>query len=95
MHIEKESADGISSTVLQKKVTSGHDALDILFDAALEERGIPAPPTATPNTASHVKEDDVLEVWEHCRFVKGGWLAAHEAVFLMDMLAEHTPTFST
>lgn len=85
MQSEKESADGISRTVLQKQVTSGHDALDILFDAALKERGIPTPPTATPNTASQIKEDDVLNVWGRCRFAKGGWLTAHEAVFLMDM----------
>ena len=90
MYPEKESADGISTTVLQKKVTSGQDALDILFDAALQEREIPTPPTTIPDTASQVKEDDVLKIWERCRFVKGGWLAAHEAVFLMDTLVGHT-----
>lgn len=91
MYSEKEPIDGISTTVLQKKVTSGHDALDILFDAALQQKELPTTPTT--DTAPQVKEDGVLKIWERCRFVKGGWLAAHEAVFLMDTLVGHAYFF--
>lgn len=90
LHSEQEPANGISNSILQKKVTSGHDALDILFDAAVQERGLPTPSTitsidTTPNPTDD-SEDAVLKTWEGCRFVKGGWFTAKDAVLLMDLL---------
>ncbi|RMJ28351.1 hypothetical protein PHISP_00828 [Aspergillus sp. HF37] len=93
-----EPANGISTIVLQKKVASGKDALDILFDAAVQEKEPPASSEATvmdmtpPETSStysdsvrqNVSDVDVLRIWRGCRFVKGGWFTAHEAVLLMD-----------
>lgn len=91
LHSEQEPANGISTSVLQKEVTSGNDALDILFDAAVQERsGLPTPSTITSiDTTSHPtddSEDAVLKIWEGCRFVKGGWFTAKDAVLLMDSL---------
>lgn len=87
LHSEKESANGISTSVLQKKVASGHDALNILFDAAVQERrGLPTPSTITRIDTTDDSEDAVLKTWEGCRFVKGGWFTAKDAVLLMDLL---------
>ena len=73
LHSEKESANGISTSVLQKKVASGHDALNILFDAAVQERrGLPTPSTITRIDTTDDSEHAVLKTWEGCRFVKGG-----------------------
>ena len=88
LHSEQEPANGISTSVLQKKVTSGNDALDILFDAAVQERrGLPTPSTITSiaTTPTDDSEDAVLKTWEGCRFVKGGWFTAKDAVLLMDL----------
>lgn len=84
LHPEQEPANGISTSVLQKKVTSGHDAFNILFDAAVQERrGLPTPSTIT---GIDTTPTDVLKIWEGCRFVKGGWFTAKDAVLLMDLL---------
>lgn len=87
LHSEKESANGISTSVLQKKATSGHDALNILFDAAVQEKkGLPTPSTITRIDTTDNSEDAVLKTWEGCRFVKGGWFTAKDAVLLVDLL---------
>lgn len=87
LHSEQEPANGISTSVLQKKATSGHDALNILFDAAVQERrGLPTPSTITSIDTTDDSEDAVLKTWEGCRFVKGGWFTAKDAVLLMDLL---------
>ncbi|KAL4920539.1 hypothetical protein BDW62DRAFT_7458 [Aspergillus aurantiobrunneus] len=79
----------ISTTVLQKQVASGNDALDILFDAAVQA-GSGARVRQTPasgDTASPFDvrwEENVLKIWEGCRFVKMGWFNAEEALLYTD-----------
>ncbi|CAG8129908.1 unnamed protein product [Penicillium olsonii] len=75
--------DGLSTSVLQKVVSSNSDAMDILFEAALQEstdNGLD--PT---QTAPELTDADVLRIWNACRFVKMGWFSAHEAMQLMDL----------
>ncbi|KAL4936011.1 hypothetical protein BDV06DRAFT_216992 [Aspergillus oleicola] len=79
----------ISTTVLQKQVASGNDALDILFDAAAQA-GSDTRIRARQNTAETASpfdvtsEDNVLKIWEGCRFVKMGWFTAEEALLYTD-----------
>lgn len=99
---EPANGTGISTTVLQKPVSSGKDALDILFDAAVQQKGNSLSSTATtrdttpPETSppcresilSDIPESEVLRIWQGCRFVKGGWFSAKEAVLFIDLLAD-------
>lgn len=90
-----EDSGCISTTVLQKQVASGNDALNILFDAAAQagSAGVRAPQTTvSADTASPFdvrSEDNVLKVWEGCRFVKMGWFTAEEALLYTDWLVDH------
>ncbi|KAL4803611.1 hypothetical protein BDV18DRAFT_36713 [Aspergillus unguis] len=92
-----EEYGGISTTVLQKQVASGNDALDILFDAAAQVGSNPTSSADTRQTLTTVKttssfdvrsEENVLRIWEGCRFVKMGWFSAEEAVLYMDWFFE-------
>lgn len=99
---EPANGTGISTTVLQKPVSSGKDALDILFDAAVQEKETPLSSTAmtrdttSPETSpscresilSNIPESEVLRIWQGCRFVKGGWFTANEAILFIDLLAD-------
>ncbi|KAL2837959.1 hypothetical protein BJY01DRAFT_39035 [Aspergillus pseudoustus] len=79
----------ISTTVLQKHVASGNDAFDILFDAAAQTKssgpdgrqGTVSEPAASP---FHARSENVLAIWEGCRFVKMGWFTAEEALLYTD-----------
>ncbi|KAL4998698.1 hypothetical protein BDV10DRAFT_201182 [Aspergillus recurvatus] len=88
-----EDGECISTTVLQKQVASGNDALDILFDAAAATHGGSSARvghghgTAPEDTTSPFdvrSEDNVLKIWEGCRFVKMGWFTAEEALLYTD-----------
>lgn len=75
--------DGLSTSVLQKVVSNNSDAMDILFEAALQES---TQNTRDPaQTAPELTDADVLRIWNACRFVKMGWFSAHEAMELMDL----------
>ncbi|BCS19370.1 uncharacterized protein APUU_12198S [Aspergillus puulaauensis] len=92
-----EDSGCISTTVLQKQVASGNDALNILFDAAAQAgSGTRAPQTTvSADTASPFdvrSEENVLKVWEGCRFVKMGWFTAEEALLYTDWLVDHPST---
>ncbi|KAL4973976.1 hypothetical protein BDW66DRAFT_168129 [Aspergillus desertorum] len=87
-----EDGECISTTVLQKQVVSGSDALDILFDAAAAHAGPGAcvrhgQATALHETNPHCdfrSEHSVLKSWQACRFVKMGWFTAEEALLYVD-----------
>ncbi|RHZ44859.1 transcription factor domain-containing protein [Aspergillus thermomutatus] len=94
----KLPADGIFNTVLREKVTSGNDALNILFDAAVQQDQAPivsgTEADKTPQqplfASTSLKidcssETDVLKIWSGCRFVKMGWFTAREAVLYVDL----------
>ncbi|KAL4748936.1 hypothetical protein BDW72DRAFT_205166 [Aspergillus terricola var. indicus] len=91
-----EDGECISTTVLQKQIASGNDALDILFDAAAHAGSSArvANGQATvlddTNTPFDIEsEDNVLRIWEGCRFVKMGWFTAEEALSYTDWLWQH------
>ncbi|KAJ5102189.1 hypothetical protein NUU61_004411 [Penicillium alfredii] len=87
--------DGLSTSVLQKVISNNKDAMNILFEAALqeesneagrqEERPNPRDISSAPSTIREVTEPDVLRIWNACRFVKMGWFSAHEAMVLVDL----------
>ncbi|KAL2817729.1 hypothetical protein BDW59DRAFT_175365 [Aspergillus cavernicola] len=64
----------ISTTMLQKQVASGNDALDILFDAA----------AAQANSGLEVCQEQTASPFDGCRFVKMGWFTAQEALLYTD-----------
>ena len=78
-------------------VSSGNDALRILFQAAAGEAGsAPIDHRDTRQTVPHGSQTafhsplylphvDVLRVWDACRFVKMGWFSALEAFTLVDL----------
>ncbi|KAK9853251.1 hypothetical protein MYU51_007083 [Penicillium brevicompactum] len=77
------SKDGLSTSVLQRVVSSNSDAMNILFEAALQES---AHDTSCPaQVAPELTDADVLRIWNACRFVKMGWFSAYEAMELMDL----------
>ncbi|KAL4953972.1 hypothetical protein BDW69DRAFT_205481 [Aspergillus filifer] len=84
-----EDGGCISTTVLQKQVASANDALDILFDAAAHTQ-LDAHVRVRQNVTETVSpfdvrsEDNVLKIWEGCRFVKMGWFTAEEALLYTD-----------
>ncbi|KAL2800682.1 hypothetical protein BJX66DRAFT_321619 [Aspergillus keveii] len=86
-----EDGGCISTTVLQKHVASGNDALDILFDAAAQTRDPGSDgrrrgtiSEAAPSPFDVRSEENVVRIWEGCRFVKMGWFSAEEALFYTD-----------
>ncbi|KAL2815198.1 hypothetical protein BJX63DRAFT_442159 [Aspergillus granulosus] len=95
-----EDGGCISTTVLQKHVASGNDALDILFDAAAQTKGSAA--DGRRGTASEpatspvdVRSEDVVRIWEGCRFVKMGWFTAEEALLYTDWFFRHMAPVTT
>jgi hypothetical protein len=94
----KRPVDGVLNTVLREKVTSGNDALKILFDAAVEQVQAPVLSGAETDETSQqqslpstnlkidcISKTDVLEIWSGCRFVKMGWFTAREALLYVDL----------
>jgi hypothetical protein len=79
--------------------TSSADALNQLFDSAHPDEGSPArrQGTFTPTIDRSVQgigftisalsdpDDEVLDMWDKCRFVRQGWFTAQEAVTYVDL----------
>jgi hypothetical protein len=89
--------DGLSTSVLQTVVSNNNDAMNILFEAALQESNNSSQNMQTTDNsrsiAPELTDADVLRVWNACRFVKMGWFSAQEAMTLMDLYAEHVMTY--
>ncbi|KMK62204.1 C6 transcription factor Aro80 [Aspergillus fumigatus Z5] len=94
----KRPAEGIFNTVLREKVASGKEALNILFEAAVQQDQAPiVSGTETDKTPQQpslastslkidcISETDVLKIWSGCRFVKMGWFTAREALLYVDL----------
>lgn len=83
--------DGLSTSVLQTVVSNNNDAMNILFEAALQESNDPSKNMSTTDNsrsiAPELTDADVLRIWNACRFVKMGWFSAQEAVVLIDLYA--------
>lgn len=86
-----EDGECISATVLQKQVVCGNDAMNILFDAAAHAGSSAGVGNGQATALDDSKtpfdvgsEDNVLRVWEGCRFVKMGWFTAEEALSYTD-----------
>lgn len=87
-------------SVVRTVVSSGNDALNVLFQAALEQRDRnqastgKASRTQAPNTSPHDRQPALpattsvpqykLNVWRRSRLVRAGWLTAEEAVMYVD-----------
>lgn len=119
----------LDNSMMRTVVSSGNDALNILFEAAtvrenrrnstgntdsLSRReqnartnshegntGIagnqehllatPRPSISMANAPERLSNpgEQVLRIWETCRFVRMGWFAAREAITYIDLLAKH------
>ncbi|CAI7568969.1 unnamed protein product [Penicillium bialowiezense] len=84
--------DGLSTSVLQRVVSNNSDAMNILFEAALQESTHDAPRPA--QAAPELTDADVLRIWNACRFVKMGWFSAHEAMELVDLFFKNMAPLS-
>ena len=74
--------------MLQKVVSNNSDAMNILFEAALQEsesNNTTGDARITALQSTQLTDADVLRIWNACRFVKMGWFSAHEAMKLMDL----------
>ncbi|KAL4795886.1 hypothetical protein BDV19DRAFT_378603 [Aspergillus venezuelensis] len=90
----------ISTTVLEKQVASGNDALDILFDAAAQTHTdthtrVRQTTTETVSPFDVRSENNVLKIWEGCRFVKMGWFTAEEALLYTDWFFRNLAPITT
>ncbi|OQD90649.1 hypothetical protein PENANT_c001G06256 [Penicillium antarcticum] len=80
--------DGLSTSVLQTVVSNNNDAMNILFEAALQESNNTTQMTTAERSRSiapELTDADILRVWNACRFVKMGWFSAQEAMVLVDL----------
>lgn len=90
MHPEAETRDGgLPTSMLQRVVSNNKDAMNILFEAALQE-GQNVPSTRpTQGQASQIPrnmgDSDTVQIWDVHRFVKMGWFTAKEAMTLVDL----------
>lgn len=133
---QQQSTSTLSSSMMRTVVSSGNDALNILFEAAAvhSQGNDPNGPIARVGNESTTPADrgshhqrnstnplhiggnrnapvtfespaktvrpveisqasqDVLDVWEACRFVKMGWFTAVEAVTFIDLFVFHKET---
>jgi hypothetical protein len=75
-------------------VSNNNDAMNILFEAALQESNDPSRNiSATDNPQSVAPEPtnaEVLRIWNACRFVRMGWFSAQEAVVLINLQVIHS-----
>ncbi|KAL4785251.1 hypothetical protein BJX76DRAFT_186739 [Aspergillus varians] len=125
----QQSASTLDNSMMRTVVSSGNDALNILFEAAahsqeaeLAEQGMHS--ENTPGRASHrishqsplgqvhsvVSPDvlaraiwpveishvsnEVLGIWDACRFVMMGWFTSREAVTLIDLFFKNMSSLS-
>jgi hypothetical protein len=81
--------DGLSTSVLETVVSNNNDAMNILFEAALQESNEPSQNISTTDNSRLVAPEptnaEVLRIWNACRFVRMGWFSAQEAVVLINL----------
>ncbi|KAL4886975.1 hypothetical protein BJY04DRAFT_204590 [Aspergillus karnatakaensis] len=127
-HTRHQSTSTLDNSMMRTVVSSGNDALNILFEAAahrqevdladqeMHSRNTPNSTSygvgrgssfgpysaATPDVPSktiHPVElsfatQEVLGIWEACRFVMMGWFTSREAVTLIDLFFENMSSLS-
>lgn len=90
------SAGSLADSVMRTIISSGNDARDLLFSAVrTDNEGDPSTRPAAYSTspsflttnAGHEAQITLsaVQVWSSSRFVMQGWLAAPEAVRLVDL----------
>lgn len=97
---ESPLTDPVMSTIF----TRPRDALNVLFDAAQVPGGDQGElPSAQPGSATNLvsesgqvavsalsqPSEEVLDLWDKCRFVRQGWFTAQEAVTYLDLYVVH------
>jgi hypothetical protein len=103
-------------------VSSGNDALNLLFEAAaygqqdnnsqetnLQQRGTPTTQRPRPTRSTGAlgtspaapapveisdSTEEVIHIWEACRFVKMGWFTAREAITFVDLFFKNMSPLS-
>lgn len=94
------ASPSFTDRVVSSMVTGPGDALEILFDAAkvgnasslpmgqphgvLPQLEFTSHPIPVVSQLSY-PHDDVLDLWDRCRFVRQGWFTAQEAVTYIDL----------
>ena len=96
------TSPSLTDRVVSSMVTGPNDALDILFDAASSSAGpvnrsrnLSLPQVDLPSSFIPIirelsdPQDNVLDLWDRCRFVRQGWFTAQEAVTYVDLYVPH------
>ncbi|PSN73394.1 hypothetical protein BS50DRAFT_616779 [Corynespora cassiicola Philippines] len=96
------TSPSLTDRVVSSMVTGPNDALDILFDAASSSAGpanrsrnLSLPQVDLPSSFIPVirelsdPQDNVLDLWDRCRFVRQGWFTAQEAVTYVDLFYQY------
>ncbi|KAB8226387.1 hypothetical protein BDV33DRAFT_226881, partial [Aspergillus novoparasiticus] len=99
----------LSGRVMSTILARPSDALDVLFDAARPDVGespssqardrdktqtvVSASGLVSVSGLSHPSED-VLDLWDRCRFVRQGWFTAQEAVTYIDLFYKYLAPLS-
>lgn len=77
---------GVGDSVMRTMISSGSDAMDVLFDPV--RHGPQASSSEAAQTPLTVRvpcsTSPIHDVWNACRFVKQGWFSAEEAIFYVD-----------
>jgi hypothetical protein len=119
-HTRRSSSSALTSPMMRTVVSSGNDALNLLFAAAAYdqdndsqtnngretnlqptvERGTLNAQSSRPTRSTGAlgtspaapapaeisdSTQDVIQIWEACRFVKMGWFTAREAITFVDL----------
>ncbi|KAL4873041.1 hypothetical protein BDV12DRAFT_115848 [Aspergillus spectabilis] len=128
-HTRQESTTDLDNSMMRTVVSSGNDALNILFEAAahrqeadLADQGMHLGNTpdsagygvgrgspfgqmhsmASPDVSARIirpvelshATNEVLDIWEACRFVMMGWFTSREAVTLIDLFFKNMSSLS-
>ncbi|KAL3482830.1 hypothetical protein BJX62DRAFT_99192 [Aspergillus germanicus] len=129
-HTRQQSTSTLDNSMMRTVVSSGNDALNILFEAAAaqsQEAGLNEQAEHSRGTSSHAPYGDssrspfghmqsivspnslarairpielshaaneVLSIWESCRFVMMGWFTSREAVTLIDLFFKNMSSLS-
>lgn len=85
----------LTNLVMSSILTRPSDALDVLFDAARPGQSLPSQSTSSSSSVTASGQvavsglsqptDDVLDLWDKCRFIRQGWFTAQEAVTYLDL----------
>ncbi|KAJ5609817.1 hypothetical protein N7528_009083 [Penicillium herquei] len=80
--------NSLPSSILKTVVSSNNDAMNILYEAAVQDQdriALEAQSDASTRIPRSLNDTDSLRLWNACRFVKMGWFSAYEAIYFVDL----------